>query len=637
MQAPRIAKPDRDQNSDAPRRPSWNQLAAPPGSGFENQRYLLKWLCISTLIGIVAGCGASAFTFAIDLVTQASLGRFAHYLPPSPLGEGNVGVMPIGRPWLLPLITALGGLLSGLIVFKLAPEAEGHGTDAAIDAIHHHTGRIRARIAPIKLVASAITIGTGGSAGREGPTAQISAAFGSLLGKWLDLSPGERRIAVAVGMGAGIGSIFRAPLGGAVMAAEILYIHDIEVEALIPALIASIVGYSVYGAIYGFTPIFGFQGGGLDHPLQLLYYALLGVACGIGGLLYERAFYGAARGFSALPWPNWLKPAVAGALVGLLGLAIPGALHTGYGWVQLSMTQQLVTLPLWGILLLPFAKILATSLSIGSGGSGGIFGPGMVIGGMLGASFWRLGHDVLPHMPADPAPVVIIGMMALFGGIAHAPLAMMLMVAEMTGNLSLLAPAMLAVAISTALVGDRTIYHSQLASRADSSTHRMRLSFPLLSTLRVRDAMAAVDGDTVEGVALDPELTLDLALEKLAESGSHCAAVVDHGRIVGRLQMRDVMGTYKASLARSVRRAEALPPHATLFQVRVDASSQLAGHALHQAQLPAQTLVVSITRNGETVFPKASTLLESGDVLLVMADRSSEAAVRRYLGETASA
>lgn len=594
----------------------------------------MKWLCISTAIGVVAGLGAVAFTFAIEWVTQASLGRIVGYLPPSPLGEGNVGVLPIGRPWLLPLVTALGGLLSGIIVFSLAPEAEGHGTDAAIDAIHHHAGRIRARIPPIKLIASAITIGTGGSGGREGPTAQISAGFGSLLAQWLGLSVQDRRIAVAVGMGAGIGSIFRAPLGGALMAAEILYIHDLEVEALIPSLIASIVGYSIYGATYGYVPIFGDQGSiGFTHPVQLIYYGLLGVICGIGGLLYERSFYGFTKMFHRLVWPRWLKPAVAGFLVGLLGLLLPGALHTGYGWVQLSMTEQLLTLPLWGVLLLPFAKILATSLSIGSGGSGGVFGPGVVVGGMLGASFWRLAHDVLPQMPAEPAPFVIIGMMALFGGIAHAPLAVMLMVAEMTGNLSLLAPAMVAVAISTALVGDRTIYHSQLATRADSPAHRIRFSFPLLSSLLVRDAMAPLSssGGTESAVVLAPDQTLDVALDKLAEAGSSQAIVVEDGRIVGQLQVRDVMRTYKANLERSVRRAQALSAESMLFEARLDASSALAGRSLQQADLPRDTLVVSITRDGETLFPRATTQLQAGDVVLIMADRRSEPALRQFL------
>jgi CIC family chloride channel protein len=662
--------------------------ALPAGSGFESQRYLTKWLLISSVIGIVAGLGAISFMWAIDWVTRLGLGQVVGYIPPSPIGEGNAGLAPMARPWLLPLVTGIGGLLSGIIVFSLAPEAEGHGTDAAIDAIHHQGGRVRARIPPIKLVASAITIGSGGSGGREGPTAQISAGFGSLLAQWLGLTVQERRIAVAVGMGAGIGAIFRAPLGGAVMAAEILYIHDLEVEALIPALIASIVGYSIYATAYGYVPIFGDQAAiGFSQPLELPYYALLGVICGLGGLLYERSFYGVTHWFHRLALPRWLKPAVAGVAVGAMGVALPGVLHTGYGWVQIGMDRELLALPLWWVLLLPFGRILATALSIGSGGSGGIFGPGMVIGGMLGASFWRVGQAVFPHMPADPAPLVIIGMMALFGSIAHAPLAVMLMVAEMTGNLSLLAPAMVAVAIATALVGDRTIYHSQLRTRADSPAHRVRFSFPLLSSLLVRDAMSrptAVlradatlataesrlqaqpapslivvnERDEVVGcvtaariqrvsaaerattpvqavmeqaVLLEPDQPLDVALERLASAGVSSAPVVDGRRGVGQLQVRDVMQAYKANLERSVRRTQALSAESTLFEARLDASSALAGHTLQQAGLPRDTLVVSITRDGETLFPRASTKMQAGDVVLIMADRHSEPALRQFL------
>lgn len=658
------------------------------GIGFESQRYLTKWLLLGSVIGVVAGLGAVVFYTAIDWATGFFLGTLVGYRPPAPIGEGSPAIVAMARPWLLPLVTALGGLISGLIVFNLAPEAEGHGTDAAIAAIHHKGGQIRARIPLIKLVSSAITIGAGGSGGREGPAAQISAGFGSLLGQWLRLNAQDRRIAVAAGMGAGIGAIFRAPLGGAVMAAEILYIHDLEVEALIPSLIASIVGYSVYGAFFGYAPIFGAQPQlGFDSPIQLLYYAVLGVICGLVGILYSRSFYDLTAVFHRLRLPRWLKPAVGGLLVGGLGLLIPGALHMGYGWVQIGMTQQLLTLPLWLVLLLPFAKILATGLSIGSGGSGGIFGPGMVIGGMLGASFWRLGVGVLPQLPHDPAPFVIIGMMALFGGIAHAPLAVMLMVAEMTGNLSLLAPAMVAVAISTALVGNNTIYRSQLPDRAHAPAHRMRFSFPLLSALLVRDTMrpvgpiiraaapvseaqTALDRENAAGLivldergelvgvltrtqvqalpaaqatqpvrvvtttdvlTLEPDQTLDTAMDQLAERSVSWAPVVEGRRVLGRVRVRDIMRTYKTTLGRSVRRATALPPETVLFEVRIGPTSPLAGRTLREAALPPKTLVVSIGHEGEVVFPRATTRLAVGDIVQIMAEPEGESTLRAFL------
>ncbi|MFN8514583.1 MAG: chloride channel protein [Chloroflexia bacterium] len=459
--------------------------------GVESGRYLAKWVVLALVIGAVAGFGALAFYRSIQFVNAHLLGTIAGVHPPEPAGEGgDATIRPFGHPWLVPVITALGGLVSGLLVFTLAPEAEGHGTDAAIAAFHHKAGQIRARIAPIKLIASAITIGSGGSAGREGPAAQISATVGSVLADLLGLSAADRRLCVAVGMGAGIGAIFRAPLGGAMLAAEILYIHDLEAEALIPSLIAAITGYAIFGAFTGWEPIFGTQGGiTFDQPVQLVYFALLGLICGAIGLLYARGFYGIEHLFHRLPLPRIVKPALGGLLVGLIALALPQALGTGYGWVQLGMDERLLQIPLWVVLLLPFAKILTTGLSIGSGGSGGIFGPGMVIGGLTGAAFWRLGRDLLPGMPAQPASFTIVAMMALFGGIAHAPLAVMIMVAEMTGNLTLLAPAMVAVGLATLVVGDRSIYRSQLPSRVDSPAHRYRYAFPLLATLTVADAL----------------------------------------------------------------------------------------------------------------------------------------------------
>ncbi len=458
----------------------------------ESPRYLLKWVVISTLIGIVAGLGAIAFFAAIHLATNVFLGELVGYLPPDPAGEGPTVIVSLWaavRPWLLPIATTLGGLVAGIIVFSLAPEAEGHGTDSAIAAFHEGKP-IRARIPLIKLIASAITIGTGGSAGREGPAAQISAGFGSILADLLHLDLEDRRIALATGIGAGIGAIFRAPLGGALLAAEILYRNDLEVEAIIPALIASIVGYSIFGAWAGWNPIFATPANlAFTSPPQLFYYVILGIICGLMGLLYARGFYGISHLFHRLHLPRWIKPAIGGLFVGLIGLVVPQAISMGYGWVQVSMGAGLLSLPLWVILLLPFVKILTTGLSIGSGGSGGIFGPGMVIGGMTGAMLWRLCYHVFPGIPAVPGPFVIVGMMALFGGIAHAPIAVMLMVAEMTGNLSLLAPAMIAVSLSYLIVGKQSIYTSQLATRADSPAHRLRFSFPLLSLLSVRQAM----------------------------------------------------------------------------------------------------------------------------------------------------
>jgi CIC family chloride channel protein len=490
--------------------------------------YLRKWVILGALIGIVAGLGAIAFFEAIDIATKVLLGGIADLEPPLPRGEGTPLVTSAGRAWLLPLVTTLGGLISGVIVFTLAPEAEGHGTDAAIEAFHERAGQIRARIPPIKLIASAITIGSGGSAGREGPTAQIAAGFGSWLGDIFKLTPEDRRIAVAVGVGAGIGAIFKAPLGGAILAAEILYIRDFELGALVPGFIASVIGYSIFGAWAGWTPIFG-EGLGLrfTQPESLVWYALLGVAAGLVGVAYARFFYGVRDVSRKIHLPPHLKPAIGGLGVGLIALAFPQVLSISYGWLQLAIDGNTAELAVGTMVALVVLKIIATSFTIGSGGSGGVFAPGLFIGGMLGGSMWSLLHSHVGWMPQTEAPFVIVGMMALFGGIAKAPIAVMLMVAEMTGEFSMIVPAMIATSIAYLVTGNIRIYENQVPTRADSPAHRGEYTIPLVQAITVGQAMRR------EVVTASPSESIPEAEKRMAEQGLHGLPVVEAERLVG--------------------------------------------------------------------------------------------------------
>jgi CIC family chloride channel protein len=498
--------------------------------------YFQKWVVLGLLIGVVAGLGAILFFESIDLATRLLLGGIADYRPPVPAGEGTSAVSDPGRLWLIPIVTTLGGLIAGLIVFTLAPEAEGHGTDAAIDAFHHKGGKIRSRIPPIKLVASAITIGSGGSAGREGPTAQIAAGFGSWLGDVFHLSPQDRRIAVAVGMGAGIGAIFKAPLGGAILAAEILYIRDFELDAIVPGFIASVVGYSIFATWSGWTPVFG-EAAGLrfTQPESLVWYAVLGLAAGGAGILYARLFYGTRDLFHRIPIPPHFKPAIGGLALGLVALRYPQVLAMGYGWLQLAIAGDTGRLAVGTMVALVFLKILGTSLTIGSGGSGGVFAPGLFIGGMLGGAMWGGLHGHVGWLPSTPAPFVIVGMMALFGGIAKAPIAVMLMVAEMTGEFSMIVPAMIAVSIAYLVTGNISIYESQVPTRADSPAHRGEFTVPLIQTISVGQAMR------LNVVTAAPDERAADAERRMGELGLRGLPVVDDGRLVGMFTATDAL------------------------------------------------------------------------------------------------
>ncbi|OFB43468.1 chloride channel protein [Mycolicibacterium sp. (ex Dasyatis americana)] len=436
--------------------------------------YLRKWLVLGVSIGVIAGLGAVVFYLALDYTGRFLLGYLGGYDIPKPVGDGGDDGSPgFDRPWAIPLITCGGALVSAWLVARFAPEAEGHGTDNAIEAVHTDPRSIRARAIWVKTVASALTIGSGGSGGREGPAAQISAGFGSLLTRRLDLPDDDGRLAVSLGIGSGIGAIFGAPLGGAVLAASIVYREDFDYRALVPGFITSATAYAVLGSILGFDPLFGTLTDGyrFDHPLDLGWFVVLGIVAAMFGWLYARIFYGTVALTAKLPGGKVVKPAVGGLAVGVLALAVPQVLASGYGWAEkAAATDTLMAIPLWIVLLMPLAKIVATSLSIGTGGSGGIFGPGVVVGAFVGAAVWRLGEITgAPGLPASPAVFVVVGMMACFGSVAHAPLAVTIMVAEMTDSFAVIPGAMVAVGIAYMLIArtDVSIYRAQRRYRTN--------------------------------------------------------------------------------------------------------------------------------------------------------------------------
>ncbi|MCA9592566.1 MAG: chloride channel protein [Myxococcales bacterium] len=584
-------------------------------------RAVSRWVGLGLVIGVVAGLGAAAFYVGMDWIRHTMLGVGAHMPPLEPHGEHSLfGEVPPGevRKWVMVLSPALGGLISGLIVFRFAPEAEGHGTDALIESFHRHGGRIRPRVPIVKALASVVLIGTGGSAGREGPIAQIGAGFGSVLGSALKLSARERRLMLIAGAAGGIGAIFRTPLGAALFLVEVLYKDDFEVDALVPAVLSSVVAYSVFTMLFGEGTIFVTEKHYSFDPRQLPLYMVMAVFAALVGWIYIKVFYGMRdRVFHKLKMPNTIKPMFGGLAVGLLALAAPQALGASYGWLQEALLPRHHVLPIgWigagtmlGIALL---KVLTTSLSVSSGGSGGVFGPSVVVGGMIGGAFGFAFHEWFPHVVPQPGAFVIVGMACFFGGVAHVPISSLVMASEMTGSYDLLVPLMLAEVVTFTLLRRFTLYEKQVGTRRDSPAHGaeyvldllqhvrvgtvfdkqpvkpLPASTPLAEVLRVTtgcnqtvfpvvgprgELSGIVTLDTVRAFFFDEEMgklaiaadcamplvtvtqedTLAVALERFASSHYPELPVVDSeggGEIVGMLSYEQLLHTYSQELVR---------------------------------------------------------------------------------------
>lgn len=504
-----------------------------------------KWVLVGLLIGIIAGVGSLALYEGISLVTRYMLtGITGISLPLSGI-DGQTASFSMGnyRALLIPVSTVLGGLISGFIVYRFAPEAEGHGTDAAIGAFHYNNGKIRRRIPIIKLVASAVTIGSGGSAGREGPTAQIAAGFGSFVADAFKMSDHDRRIAMAAGIGAGIGSIFMAPLGGALLSTEVLYRQDFEVEALIPSIIASITGYAIFGYPFAYHHLFTIPSGtviGFSHPLALPIYLIVGIIAGLGGILYVKTFYGVQGLFMRLHRiPKYFRPAIGGLIVGLIALEFPQILGLGYGWIQLifyqnlSLFNNLALIPIYVLLILFFLKIVATSLTIGSGGSGGVFAPGIVTGAFLGTAFGVLIHPYFPFI--DVAEITIVTMIAFFGGISKAPISVLIMGTEMTGGFGLFLPLMLATTVSYFVSGSKySIYRAQVKNREASPAHRHEYERPVMDQVSVYDAMATDYPST------EPDKSLKEVVALLRSTRTKTIVVEKEHMLLGSLSIENI-------------------------------------------------------------------------------------------------
>ncbi len=516
-------------------------------------RSIWRGTLIGILIGVVSGLGAILFNFLLKTGTQFFMEDLVSFvLPASAAGSHFLGV-PLSR-WVMILVPALGGLISGLIVFSFAPEAEGHGTDAMVDAFHRKKGVVRRRVPVIKTIASAITIGSGGSAGKEGPIAQIGAGFGSFLASILRVSEGERRIMLLAGAAGGLGAIFKAPLGSALFVTEVLYSREaFEFEAIIPCILSSIVGFMVFTYYNGNDTIFHIPRLSLATPAQLPFYAVLGIICTVAGLLYVRFFYGMRdRFFKRINLPSHVKPAIGGLMLGLLAVYLPQVLGGGYPMIQSAIDGRLAV-PLMAALV--FAKIAATSFTISSGGSGGVFAPSLFIGSMLGGAFGGICHAFFPNIVTEPSAFVLVGMGGFFAGVAKVPIAALIMVAEMTGGYSLIVPMMIVSSLSYLLLGKVSLYEKQVPTRVDSPAHIGDFAVDIMESLTVRDAVP----EGRQAQTIPENMPFEQILQHMLGSSQQDFPVVDNDEklkgIISLTDLREAMADkelHRLLLARDV-------------------------------------------------------------------------------------
>lgn len=449
-----------------------------------------RTLLHAALVGLCAGIVGTAFVVALFRGQDYFLGQLAGYTKMTTPPEQ---VPHYFRWYLLILLPSAGGILCGLLTRK-APEARGGGGDAAIQAFHGRNGDVPARVLWVKPFSALATLGTGGSGGREGPAMQIGAAIGSLVGRTLSLSDREKRVLMVAGISAGMAAIFRTPLGAALLSIEVLYKDDFEAEALIPAVLSSVIAYSVSLSVFGTEPLFG----DVPHfpflPRQLPLYIGLALVVSVGASLFETTMHHVQTAFAKLKGPDWLRPAAGGLALGALVVIVSYTLDpwigNGHGGLGLlgggyDAGAAVIRFPHWMrpgwttvelLVVLAVVKIFATALTIGSGGSAGDFAPSIAIGGIIGGAYGLAAQLVFNDPRIQPAAFALVGMAAFYGGLAKVPLAALVMVCEVAGSYDLLVPLMFSEGVAMIALRRVSLYRSQPRTMRDSPVHAGALS-----------------------------------------------------------------------------------------------------------------------------------------------------------------
>ncbi len=487
-------------------------------------------VALALLVGVGAGVGAIGFRYLIEGFTWI----FSGHTDPSDLGHFTNPHLAFLGPFVVLVVPIVGGLLYGPLVYRFAPEARGHGVPEVMLAVHQDEGRIRGRVPIVKSLASAICIGSGGSVGREGPIVQIGSAIGSGLGQLTGMAAENTRLLVACGAAGGIGATFNAPIAGVFFGLELI-LRDWETRSfglvVLAGVVATAVGRIAFGSEAFLTlPPFTLVSG-WEYPL----YALLGLIAAVVGIAFIRVLYGMEDVADRI-WhgPAWLRPACGGLLLGLVLLVLPEMYGVGYPVLEGAIHGEYVVGLLLAFLV---GKIVATSLTMAIGGSGGVFAPSLFIGAMLGSAFGIGAHDLLPAATAGAGAYGLVGMAALFAAAGRAPITAVLIVFELTGDYSIILPLMLAVVVATGLsklLSEDSIYTLKLRRRG-IDIERPVPPPGALGGIKVASAMHAGPS------AVRAEASASDVAARLAAEGREALPVVDlEERVVGVVDARAI-------------------------------------------------------------------------------------------------
>ncbi|WP_406814742.1 chloride channel protein [Mycobacterium sp. M23085] len=588
----------------------------------------LGLFCVAITVGVGAGLGAVAFRYLVFGFTWLATGH-VEFGQQGWVGSDHLPWLGVGFFVVIPVI---GGLLYGPLISRFAREARGHGVPEVMIAVAENGGRIRPQVTVVKALASALCIGTGGSVGREGPIVQIGAALASGLGQWVRMPENRLRVLVACGAAGGISATFNAPVTGVFFAVELI-LRELSVEAVFTIMLSAMVADVIARVFFGSAPFLTQLPAGiaLDHIANYLLVALLAAIAGVIGVVFKTVLY-TAEDWCDRAWggrPDWARPAVGGVVLGVLLLAVPQLYGVGYPVMYAAFAGHYA---LWFLLLLAAGKMLACGLTIGIGGSGGVFAPSLFVGATSGMAFGLVVHQLIGAGAGEPALYAIVGMGAVFASAARAPLTALASTVEMTGDFTLTLPVMLAVAVGTTMsraLSYGTIYTTKLLRRgididrptpthafadltAADAMHRFAVPFDLTGSGNPRADLTALFGPVTrvrQPQALFANDSLTQALRQLVLYGRDGLPVIDTDarRVQGWLTNQNVLravGSYldaaEPNIAASHQAAQWADPHAATAEH--DPHSELTGYRIVEHTLQPDSAAVGRTL-GELDWP----------------------------------